>query len=68
MPLCNPNIPMSADTPETDRDRMQVLADRFHVEAQGCRRMSDGANDPSIKSQWLRLADEWIKLAQNARR
>jgi hypothetical protein len=59
---------MSADTPEMDRDRMQVLAERFRGEADQCRRMAEGASSPSIKAEWLRLADEWIKLAQSARR
>ena len=47
---------------------MHVLADRFHAEANECRRMAESASSPSVKAEWLRLADEWIRLAQSAQR
>jgi hypothetical protein len=56
---------MSADMPEIDRDRMQVLAERFRGEADECRQMAEGASSPHTKAEWLRLADEWTKLAQS---
>jgi len=58
---------MSADMPEIDRDRMQALADRFRGEAEACRRMAEGASSPSIRAEWLRLAEGWAKLAQSVR-
>jgi len=53
--------------PEIDRDRMQALADRFRGEAEACRRMAEGASSPSIRAEWLRLAEGWAKLAQSVR-
>jgi len=59
---------MSADMSDTDRDRMRVLAGRFHAEVNECRRMAESVNDPSVRAEWLRLAEEWIKLAQSGAR
>ena len=56
---------MSADLPELDRDRMQMLAERFRGEADHCRQMAETASSPSVRAEWLRLAEQWGKLAQS---
>ena len=57
---------MSADTPETDRDRMQVLTDHFHSQADECRQMAERTTSPPIEAEWRRLAEAWEKLALSA--
>jgi hypothetical protein len=41
-------------------------ADRYRNEAEACRRLAAKAVSPIEKDAWLRLADEWLKLAQSA--
>ena len=57
---------MSAEMPETDRDRVQALADHFRGQADACRQMAESATSPLIEAQWRRLAEEWVKLARDA--
>jgi hypothetical protein len=45
--------------PETD-------ADRFRQEAEECRRLAERAASQFDKEAWLRLAADWIKLAEDA--
>jgi hypothetical protein len=39
---------------------------RFRGEAKECRRLAERANSPIDKEAWLRLAEDWIKLAEEA--
>jgi hypothetical protein len=39
-------------------------SDRFRVEAEECRKLAEGAKKPADKEAWLRLAADWIKLAE----
>jgi CTP:molybdopterin cytidylyltransferase MocA len=57
---------MSADMPETDRDRMQALADHFRGQAEACRQLAESATNPLIEAQWRRLTEEWVNLATDA--
>jgi hypothetical protein len=41
-------------------------ADRFRKEAEECRQMAAKAINTRDKEEWLRLAGDWIKLAQEA--
>jgi hypothetical protein len=41
-------------------------ADRFRQEAEECRRFAERSASPLDKEAWLRLAGDWIKLAENA--
>jgi len=41
-------------------------ANRFRKEAEECREQAAKAISLLDKEEWLRLAAEWIKLAQNA--
>lgn len=43
-----------------------TLADKYRAEAQEARRMADLSLKEEGKASWLRLADEWNKLAQQA--
>ena len=45
--------------PETD-------ADRFRQEANECRKLAERSASQLDKEAWLRLAADWIKLAENA--
>jgi hypothetical protein len=45
--------------PETD-------AERFRAEAEECRQQAEKAINPLDKEAWLKLAAEWIRLAQDA--
>jgi hypothetical protein len=47
--------------PETD-------ADRFRQEAEECRTFAERSASQLDKEAWLRLAGDWIKLAENAER
>ena len=40
--------------------------DRFRKEAEEARRQAERAISPLDKEEWLRVAAEWIKLAQDA--
>jgi hypothetical protein len=42
-------------------------ADWFLVQAQECLRQAERARSPLDKEAWLRLAEEWMKLAQAAK-
>jgi hypothetical protein len=41
-------------------------ADRFRKQAEECRLQAEKAVSPLDKEAWLRVAAEWIKLAQSA--
>jgi hypothetical protein len=41
-------------------------AERFRKEAEDCRVLAEKASSPIDKEWWLRLAAEWLKLAQEA--
>ena len=41
-------------------------ADRFRQEAEECRRLAERSPSQLDKEAWLRLAADWIKLAENA--
>ena len=41
-------------------------ATQFRREAQECREYAERADNPLDKDAWLRLAADWIKLAQAA--
>jgi hypothetical protein len=41
-------------------------ADRYREEAEECRKLADSAVSQHDKEAWLRLAADWIKLAENA--
>jgi hypothetical protein len=41
-------------------------ANRFRKEAEVCREQAAKAISPLDKEEWLRIAAEWIKLAQDA--
>jgi hypothetical protein len=41
-------------------------ADRFRKQAEECREQAERAINPLDKEAWLRVAGEWIKLAQSA--
>jgi hypothetical protein len=44
----------------------QTDAERFRLEAEECRRLAENARTEVDKEAWLRLADDWIKLAESA--
>jgi hypothetical protein len=39
---------------------------RFRAQADECRQQAERTINPIDKESWLRLAGEWIKLAQNS--
>lgn len=41
-------------------------ADRYRNEAEECRRLAERAITQPDKEAWLRLAAEWMKLAEGA--
>jgi hypothetical protein len=41
-------------------------AERFRKEAEDCGVLAEKASSPIDKEWWLRLAAEWLKLAQEA--
>jgi hypothetical protein len=41
-------------------------ADRFRQEADECRKLAERSPSQLDKEAWLRLAADWIKLAENA--
>jgi hypothetical protein len=41
-------------------------AHRFRQEADECRKLAERSAAPSDKEAWLRLAADWIKLAEEA--
>ena len=41
-------------------------SDRYRLEAEECQELAARAIHPVDKEEWLRLAAEWIKLAQEA--
>ena len=45
---------------------MAMNADQFRKEAQEARQMADNATSPQDKEFWLHIAEEWLKLAQEA--
>jgi hypothetical protein len=47
----------------TDAEKFRREAER---EAEACRREAEKATSPPDKEAWLKLAAEWIKLAQGA--
>jgi hypothetical protein len=40
--------------------------ERFRSEAQECRQLAERTINPVDKEAWLRLAEDWIKLAETA--
>jgi hypothetical protein len=38
--------------------------ERFRNEAKECRQLAERATNPIDKQAWLRLAEDWIKLAE----
>jgi len=47
--------------PDTDADRFRKMADE-------CREQAETAHSPLDKERWLRLAGNWITMAQEAER
>ena len=45
---------------------MSDYADRFRKQAEEARQQTEKAVSPLDKEAWLRLAGDWIKLAQSA--
>jgi hypothetical protein len=43
---------------------MSEDADRFRKQAEECRQQAAKAINPLDKETWLRVAEEWLKLAQ----
>jgi hypothetical protein len=41
-------------------------ADRFRQQAEECRKLAERSASQLDKEAWLRLAADWIKLAENA--
>ncbi|MBB4259714.1 MULTISPECIES: hypothetical protein [unclassified Bradyrhizobium] len=41
-------------------------ADRYRIEAEECRRLAERAIKRPDKEAWLRLAADWMKLAEGA--
>jgi hypothetical protein len=41
-------------------------AEQFRKQAQECRLLAEKAISPLDKQEWLRLADEWTRLAREA--
>jgi hypothetical protein len=44
----------------------EAEAARFRQQAEECRQQAEKAISPLDKEAWLRVAGEWIKLAQSA--
>jgi hypothetical protein len=42
---------------------LDVDSNRFRREAGECRRNAEHARNPSDREAWLRLAEDWMKLA-----
>jgi hypothetical protein len=45
---------------------MENLTARYRLSAEQCRRRADAAADEVGKATWLRFAEEWTKLANEA--
>jgi hypothetical protein len=45
---------------------MENLPARYRLSAEQCRRRADAAVDEVSKATWLRFAEEWMKLADEA--
>jgi hypothetical protein len=41
-------------------------ADQFRQEAEQCRQMAEGCVSQPDREAWLRLAADWVKLAESA--
>jgi hypothetical protein len=50
----------------SERERFEALAERYRSEAQVCRDLAHKASHPHDKAAWLRLAKDWVALAQQA--
>jgi hypothetical protein len=46
----------------------QTDAERFRKKAEECRDLAEKAMSPLDKEAWLRLAEDWLKLAREAER
>jgi hypothetical protein len=44
----------------------QTDAERFRKEVDVCREAADKATNPIDKAAWLQLAEDWLKLAEEA--
>jgi hypothetical protein len=42
------------------------LYEQYKGQAEDCRRRAEQAFDPTVKADWLRLADGWERLARQA--
>jgi hypothetical protein len=42
----------------------EIDVERFRSEAKECRQRAERATSPIDKEAWLRLAEDWIKLAE----
>ena len=42
-------------------------AEQFRCEAKECRQLAERATSPVHKEPWLRLAEDWIKYAEEAK-
>ena len=42
------------------------IADEFRKNDAECRAIAAKTRDPQEKAQWLKLADEWLRMAQAA--
>jgi len=46
----------------------EIDAERFRKEAEECRQQAEKTVDPIDKEAWLKLAADWMRLAQDADR
>ena len=44
----------------------EIESDRFRSKATECRHLAETAINPLDKEAWLQLAEDWIKLAEDA--
>jgi hypothetical protein len=45
---------------------MESLSARYRLSAEQCRRRADAAVNEASKATWLKFAEEWTKLANEA--
>jgi hypothetical protein len=50
----------------SERERFEALAERYRSEAKVCRDFAHKARHPHDKAAWLRLAEDWNALAEQA--
>ncbi|MEK9285694.1 hypothetical protein MTR72_39920 [Bradyrhizobium sp. ISRA442] len=59
----HPNVEIGEELPMTSPP---ANAERFRRAAEKCRELAEEATSPLDKEAWLRLAEDWLKLAQQA--